>query len=438
MENKNILYLIAANVLWSIIPIMVSDLFQDISIFMIIFLRFFVSGIILFVLALIFVLINNKYTSNKRIPPKQLLRYIKSINTKFFNIRNITFFAILGFFGVILNIIGYFFALKLLTISFAMVGFQISIIIVSFYEHGVKTERLDVFKMLYLIILIFSIGLITFVKINQGILEDNDLAWYGFVYIIIFTISISFLHIYINKDSYTKEELRLVSKNKFYKTPRLLLKLSLMFIIGSLILVPILALFSLFPLDTYLINEVNLFFAQFSIVFSILWRWQMLFLIFFATILTYIFIFIAYSTWNPFNLTYNQWSSILTIIEPIGAIFFGVLFAKETFPLDFLTIIIFLLVISIFLRYIHETRNKIVSKILLTREVGKMKDLALKLLGIEGIYKVDSITGTYDIIISVKTNSIIKFYALTEKINSLDEIAKIEILFLNKIHKVSS
>ena len=66
--------------------------------------------------------------------------------------------SLLGFFGIVLHIIAYFMALKTTTIAFTMIGFQISIILVAFYEH--ESEKLDLFKILYLIILIFSIGII--------------------------------------------------------------------------------------------------------------------------------------------------------------------------------------------------------------------------------------------------------------------------------------
>ncbi len=46
MQNKSISYTIIANLLWSFIPIVVLDLFNEISVLMVVFLRFFVSGII--------------------------------------------------------------------------------------------------------------------------------------------------------------------------------------------------------------------------------------------------------------------------------------------------------------------------------------------------------------------------------------------------------
>lgn len=80
MQNKSISYIIIANLLWSFIPIVVLDLFDEISVLMVIFLRFFVSGIILLIIAIILVLINNKLTSNPPISLKILFNFIFSKN----------------------------------------------------------------------------------------------------------------------------------------------------------------------------------------------------------------------------------------------------------------------------------------------------------------------------------------------------------------------
>ena len=145
MQNKNIFYIIAANILWSLIPVIVFGLFNEISIIMIIFLRFFVSGVILLLLAVLFVLINNKFTPNETISLKKLFKFVFSKNEGFYNMRNIAYFAILGFFGIIIQLIFFFLALKTTTISLTMIGFQFAVIVIAFYEHGAQSEKLDIF-----------------------------------------------------------------------------------------------------------------------------------------------------------------------------------------------------------------------------------------------------------------------------------------------------
>ncbi len=247
MQNKSISYIIIANLLWSFIPIVVLDLFDEISVLMVVFLRFFVSGIILLIIAIILVLINNKLTSNTPISLKILFNFIFSKNKEFSRMKNIIYFAIVGFFGIIIHLVSYFLALKLTTISLVMVGFPISIIIIAFYEHGVKTEKLDIFKSLYIIILIFSIGLIIFVKFQESILFGTEISFDGLIYIVIFGLSLTFYQVAINRDSYSKKEVLEINKNRFYKMPRLFIKISLTFLTGIGIMIPSMLIIQIFP-----------------------------------------------------------------------------------------------------------------------------------------------------------------------------------------------
>jgi drug/metabolite transporter (DMT)-like permease len=435
MQNKNILFIISANILWSLIPVIVLGLFDEYSVITIIFLRFFFSAIILFTLALLFVVINNKNPKNQRIELRDLLRFIISRNKGFFKIRYIYYFAILGFFGIILQLIFFFLSLKLTTISLTMIGFQLSIIIIAFYEHGNKSEKLDLFKALYLLVLIFSIAIIIFVKIEQtGVI----ISIIGFIYIVLFTICLTFFQIGVSKDIFSKDEIKLINQNEDYKIPRLLIKISFMFFTGIGIMFPFILIISLLPFQTDLTFETAQFFRELSNIPIILLRWEIIFLIIFTTIIPYILIFIAYARWSPYNLTYRQWNSILTIIEPIGGILFGVLFNVEFFPLLFLLVVLFLLNVSILLRYVHESTNRVNAFILITRQKGTMEDLALKLLKYDGVCCVQYLVGTYDIILNIKANSIRDlYYLVNRKIRGLEEIKDLEILFIDEIKKLS-
>jgi len=435
MQNKNILFLIIANILWSLIPVIVLGLFDEFSIITIIFLRFFFSAIVLLSLAILFVFINNKYTSNERIGFKELFQFTISKNKDFFNLRYIYYISILGFIGIILQLIFFFLALKFTSISLTMLGFQLSIIIIAFYEHGNKSEKLDIFKALYLIVLIFSITIIILVKAEQtGIIFSSS----GFLYIIIFTICLTFFHIIVTQDKFGKKEIKLINRNENYKIPRLLIKVSFMFFAGIGLMFPFIIFLYLLPFQTDLTYEITNFFHEIPTIHIILLRWEIIFLILFSTIIPYLLLFIAYAKWSPFHLTYRQWNSILSVIEPIGSILFGVLFNIEAFDTIFLIIVLFLLAMSILLRYIHESTNKVNALIMIKRSKGTMDKLALKLLKNDGVYCVQYLVGTYDMILSIKTNSIRElYYLVNDKIRNLMEIKDIKILFINKINKIS-
>ncbi len=436
MENKNIIYIIIAGLLWSLVPIFVSDLFSSISIIMIIFLRFFISGIILLLIGSLIVYFNNRYWEKQKISLKLILKSILTRNEKFYNIRYFTYLSLLGFFGVILQIIGYFLALKLTSVSFAMIGFQLSIIIIAVYEHGIRLEKLDIFKILYLIILIFCISIIIYVKSQEVKEVGTPELLIGGIYVLLFALCISLLNIGINRDSYSEAEIKLINKNSNYKIVRMLFKISLTFLIGIAFLFPFLLFIFFVPLEINLYKEIKLFFNQFANIWSILCNWEMILLIIFSTIIPYILIFIASFNWIPHNLSYGQWSSILSIIEPIGGLVFGVLFVNEMFPLGYLVIIVFLLIISILFRYINESRNKINAYILIGQKQGFMKVIQLQLLQLEGVERVRSLIGTHDILIDVKTNSIRDVYHLiNEELKIIDGIESVDILFIDKINK---
>ena len=435
MQNKYIFYLIVANILWSFIPVLVIDLFNEVSLIMIIFLRFFVSGIIFFVLGFGLICYNNAFTKNEKITLKELVAFITHKNKAFDNVRNVFYLAILGFFGIILQIIGYFLSLKTTSIGFTMTGYFLSIILIAFYEHGVRTERFDIFKILYLLMLVFSISIIIFVKSQESI---QKITFIGTFYMLFFTISMTFLQIGIEKDTFSKDELKLIYRNKNYKIVRLLLKLSLTFLMGIGLMFPFFSIFLLFPIKTELDSEIILFFAQFSNFFQYLFRWEILFLIFFSTITTNLLMFISSQNWSPYSLTYSQWSSILNIIEPFGGLLFGVIFIGEYFPTEYLVIIFFLLFISILFRYAHESRNQVNAILLLRHRQGFLTNIPHKLLKLEGVYNVDYLIGTEDILLNIKTNSIRNLYNLINAhIRDLKEIYKITILFIQKVIKVS-
>jgi drug/metabolite transporter (DMT)-like permease len=84
MQNKIIINLIVANLLWSFIPVIVSGLFNEVSVLMVIFLRFLVSGVILFLLAILMIFVNNRFTSNKKIPFEVLKIIYTHKNRSFF------------------------------------------------------------------------------------------------------------------------------------------------------------------------------------------------------------------------------------------------------------------------------------------------------------------------------------------------------------------
>ena len=436
MQNKLIINIVLANLLWGFIPIIVQDLFLDVSIIMVIFLRFLISSIVLLILAVVIVIINNRFTRNESIPLIFLFSNLFHKNRRFFDIKNILYYLYLGFFGIILNIVFFFLTLKTTSITFTMIGFLLSVIFIAFYEKGVNFEKFDVFKVLYIILLFFTIIILIFVGSIGAALRGTPVMLNGIIYLLIFSISISFLYVAINRDAYSSEEMIIINKNRNYKIPRFLLKMSLSFLFGVLCMMPFVLIIYIIPFETGLTSEIGTFFYQFKDILMILGRWDIIFLIIFTTIIPYLLIFIANVNWKSENLTYSQWNSILNLIDPMGSIIFSVIFVHEYFPYELLTIVIFLLVFTFALRYSHEVKNLVQAILLLKLEKGSINRIALRVFKYYGVISSYALVGARDLLLNVKTNSIKDFYNLINlRIKPLNEIKDIEILFINKVVK---
>jgi hypothetical protein len=434
MQNKYIFNIIIANLLWSFIPVIVVDLYTEISIIMIIYLRFLASGIILLLLAILLSFINNKFTKNEKISISLLFRNLFRRNRRFYRIKNIYYYALLGAIGIILHVIFFYLTMKTTSIIFTMSGFLLSIIFIAFYEQELKSEKLDIFKAIYLILMIFTIGLLIYVAAVGANILGEDLPISGFIYLLIFSITISFLYISLDRDAYSKIEINSINLNKYYRIPRLLMKLSFSFILGLIFVFPILLVINLIPIDTDLTYETRVFFIQLPSILQILARWEILYLILFATIIPYLLVYIANVNWKTVSLTFSQWSSILNLIDPMGSLIFAVVLVSEYFPTELLFITIFILILSIILRYAHEVKNLVRATILLNLKKGAIKTLPLKILKYHGIISVEALAGTHDLLLNVKTNSIKEFYYLiNERLRKLNEIKNLSILFINNV-----
>ncbi|TFG16191.1 MAG: EamA family transporter [Promethearchaeota archaeon] len=434
ISNKYIVNLIAANILWSFIPIVVKGLFSEISILTIIFLRFLIGGISLFIIAILLVLINNHINDEKKISLKELFLNLRHKNQRFYSMRTYKYYFLIGFFGIIMHIVFYFLALKTTSIPFAMIGMLLTIIFITFYDKGVNLERFDVFRVLFITMLAFSITIIIFVSFMGAIQTGNPIEPQGFFYILMYSITGSFLYISIERDSFSKNELRNININRYYKIPRSLIKMAISFTSGILILLPIIGIVSLLPLELDITQEIHAFFSEISSIFDILQRWEIIYLIIFATILPYLLLFLANVNWKSKTLTYSQWSSIIGLIDPMSTLLFSVLLANEYFPHEYLIIVIVFLVITIILRYAHEVRNVVQAVIFLKIKKRYLQSLPIRILKFYGVRKIETLIGGYDLKIDVKVNSFKDYhYLINRKLKPLEEIISLEAQFVNNV-----
>ena len=436
LPSKYLSNLVIANLLWSFIPIVVMGLFSEISILTIIFLRFFISGIVLFVIAILLVFVNNYLNKENKISLKELFLNLRHKNKRFYRIRQYNYYFLIGFFGIILHILFFFLALKKTSIPFVMIGMLMTIIFISFYEKGGNYEKFDIFRILFIVMLSFSIIIITFVSLQGAEMKGDPIDLLGFIYLVLYSVTGSFLYISIDRDSFSKKELINININKYYKIPRALIKMAISFISGVLLLILASILITLLPFETDITQEAITFFNELQFIFEILGRWEIIYLIIFATILPYLLIFLARVNWKTTILTYSQWSSILGLIDPMSTLIFSVLIVNEFFPHGYLIIVIVFLVITIVLRYAHEVRNIVHAKILLKIKNGSLKFMPIKILKFYGVRKIESLIGRYDLMLHVKVNSFKDFhYLINRKLKLIDGILEIKVQFVDKIEK---
>jgi drug/metabolite transporter (DMT)-like permease len=436
ITNKYIFNIIVANLLWSFIPIVATGLFDDVSILTIIFLRFLIAGGVLLIISILFVGINNYFMPEKKIPLKELFTNLRHKNRRFYNLRTYNYYFLIGFFGIILHILFYFLALKTTSIPFAMVGTLMTIIFIALYEKGVNYEKFDVFRILFIMMLTFSIIIIVFVSFQGANLSGHPIEIRGFIYLVLYAVTGSFLYISIERDSFSKKELKNINLTKYYKIPRALIKMSISFITGVIILIPLSYVFTLLPLETDITLETISFLNDLRSLGMIIMRWEIIYLVIFATILPYFLIFLASVMWKSTNLTYSQWSSILGLIDPINTLIFSVILVNAFFPHGYLIIVITLLVITIVFRYAHEIKNIIHAVIFLKLKKGFLKELSIKILRFYGVRSIETLIGKFDLMLNIKLNSFRDFnYLINRKLKQMEEIIDIEVQFIDKVEK---
>ncbi|MFX0057459.1 MAG: Lrp/AsnC ligand binding domain-containing protein [Candidatus Hodarchaeota archaeon] len=437
MRNKLLINIIIANLLWSFIPVVVSGLFLEVSIIMVIFIRFLIAGIFLFIFAIFLAFYNNNFTKNSKISILVLIKNIFHRNRRFYSIKNFFYYWLIGFIGIVLHIIFFFLMLKTTSVTFAMASSLLTVIFIAIYEKGVRFEKFDIFKVLYIIMLIFSILVLIYVAVIGQISKGGTINFNSFIYLILNSITTAFLYISIDRDAYSKKEADNISLNKYYKFPRLLIKMGVSFILGILSMIPFIWITTTFFFSPELRTESITFFTQLLEFFKIVGRWEIIYLIIFSTIFPYVLIFTANVNWKSENLTYSQWNSILNLIDPLGSILFSVFLINEFFPLELLVILIFLLFVTIIFRYAHEVKNLVKAYLLIKVKSENVKTTILKILKYYGVNSIYALIGTYDLLINVKTNSIRDlYYLVNNRLKPINEIKKIEILFINKTEKL--
>ncbi|HMF33718.1 MAG TPA: Lrp/AsnC ligand binding domain-containing protein, partial [Candidatus Lokiarchaeia archaeon] len=362
---------------------------------------------------------------------KVFFQYLRSPNRDYRNLSQLSYFTILGGIGITLQIIFFFYSFKFLGVVVTVIGFPISLLLVTIFSR----ETMDFFKGIYLAVLVIATILIGVGRFDVA--ADSLMNPAGWLSLIIFTLSMTFLMNQMVRDPLNPWETELIIKtHSFYKILRPLIKTGCMFLIAAAFAFPIAGLFMLFPATSVFQQDAAKFWGQLSDLGPLFISSQGFFLIFGATVIPWSIFFVTQAYWDRESLPFDTWGSILAILEPLGSIFFGVLIIQEQFPLIYLFVVMLLLTLSILLRYVHETSDKVLAYVGVRLVPQQEKQVYEDLFHLKDIITIYSVVGDFDLILFVRAMNVLEFNKLVrEKLQSNPGIEQVDSFLVEDVLK---
>ncbi|MBN2153985.1 MAG: Lrp/AsnC ligand binding domain-containing protein [Candidatus Lokiarchaeota archaeon] len=437
--------IIGSNVVWGLIPLFavpILDAYPD-STLSIVFIRFCFASIVMFAFVAFQAILN---TIRKHRPLlgslaffqtgwKDLKIYLTSRNRSFMNLPHLSFVFVLGFFGVTLNVTSYFVGLRQLPLTFVLLGAPGGfIILAALYNVAKGKERLSLFKAVYIALMILALVLIVLAQQQGEATVEPTLV--GIVALILNILSVFIYYVYVGRDRFAPEEAILKRpRSGNYRLMRTATKLAAFMAFGALATLAIVPACMVVPIP-YLnmlgwgfVHTVGIFFG------GAFWP-QLLFMVVACTVLPNLLIFLASMWWDPeTSLTFEAWTSILNVIDPITSITASVLAGFQRVDTLFLVLTVVVLVIAILLRFIHERETKINALIFLKTRHGTMKEVLQFLVGLKEIRKFFYVTGKPDIMIKATFGSIREYYHFLSRV-AVKEAIKIKFDMLSFVGRV--
>ncbi len=447
IQPKYLVFLVAiANVLWGLIPVFVVPVFQlhPDSILIMVFIRFAFSSGIIFSLVLVQAFLNEKrkkaHGGNKNLDffqtgLKDLKAYFTTRNEAFKNSRRLVYIYIVAFFGVTLNVTTYFIGLNELSIVFMIVGAPGgSLLLVSLYDSIQGKERMTLFKGIYLCLMLLALVL-SFLAVQGEILSNVSASLIGLVALVLNIISLFVMVTLLSKDSYAAAE-RIWRKPRTsnYRLMRAMAKMSVYMLFGAVSVFPIAIVGVLVPLG-YISRISMAFFEDMVSFFQVSAHPDVIMLIVVCTFVPYLCLFLASSFWDAdSSFTYESWSSILSLVDPVFSTTVSVLAGLEKVDYVFFLLTLIVLVLAILLRFVHERESKINALVFITVKHGYSKDVSKFLSGLPEIRRYAFITGDADVLIWATFSSILQYNNFLSKVGTRREI-KIKFDWLGFVKK---
>lgn len=409
ITNKIILLAIA-NVLWGFIPWPASYLFETYSLFIVLFTRFFVGGMMLLIITFLLIArINRKIDKPEaRINVHLLLDYLMERNGNFRNLPQWLYILIVSVFGFCASIVFFFMGLKLLGAIITSIGFLIGLFSVAIINWGLGKEGMSGFKVLYLITIITCAILLGIGnQLQNGANSSFNLSQISSLSIVItilYGITFAIFLITADQDRLSVKENKFRRKNPKYKTVRTIFKTSLIMIFAAIMLIPLIAIFQFIPSTPEVKMQFTLFFTQLPHWWEILANTNAIVLIFILTVIPFIIYYSLAMVW-PKSSAFDMWAGVISILEPIINMIIGITVLEEQFPVSWLVIIIILMFIAIITKFLSETDAQVNAIVLVKLHSLDIKHSMVHAYNIHGVRRVELLLGTWDLSLWVQLPS---------------------------------
>ena len=434
--TRKILLLSCSNLLWGLIPWPASVLFQSYSSFLIIFTRFLTMSIIILCTVGLIILFDHYHSQHSpaQQPFKisQLWQYFRGKNTEFFNLPQWAYLLIIAIFGLNSMTLLFFWGLKSIGAIVTSIGVILSLLIVTAINWGVGKESMSKFKALYLVTLIGAAIILGIVSATTSDpTEQSGQFEVGSLLILItYSLALSFFVISSGRDKPAAFEYPSIRNTAHYQLIRTFFKLGILSLFAVVSFIPMLFILSVLPTNPAIQEEAIQFFTQLPRWWEIAVNPYGLFLIVGCTIIPYFIFYVLAVNW-PKHTSFDLWVGVLQLSEPIINIILGITVLQEVFPISWLLIIIFLMLIAVLTRYLSETETTIFALFLLKVNFQEKLPVMKKVFTFRAVKQIQSLTGEHDLLLDTQFHSARHFNRFIQKqLIPLSGLEKYELLMI--------
>jgi DNA-binding Lrp family transcriptional regulator len=393
--TRKLLSLLAVNLLWGLIPWPAAALFGVYSSFFIVFSRFVFSAIVLFAATAILSAWWNR-TGAERITGGTFLRYLLAKNGDFFGLPQwlyLLLIAVIGFNG---QIILFFYCLKTLGAIATSIGFVLALLIAAVVNWGAGKEGMSPFKLLYLATLFLATLILG--AMSPATAPSGSLGFGNLALLLVFGATYGFFFVTSSADRMSPGEYRLIRAAPRWVLVRTIFKISVIFLIASVTLPPLMVALHWADLRADLTAEA----ARFLRECPDWWRLGVsangIVLIVFCTIVPTLWFYALGTSW-PKQSSFDLWAGVLAMTEPMMNMVLGLFVLHEAFPLPWLLVAMALMAISILTRYLSETESQVSGVAIIDARFDRGRALMERLYALRPVRRVTSLLGAHDLMV---------------------------------------